>query len=50
MFASTTSVDLDPAIVEKAKKHCKLHGMRLGHFIEEAIIEKIIKGDINKDE
>ncbi len=46
MFSSKTSVDLDPAIVEKAKRHCKEHGMSLSHFIEEAIIEKIIKADI----
>ncbi len=48
MFNSSNSVTLDAEILEKARKHCKQHGISLTHFIEEAIIEKIIKGDIKE--
>jgi len=48
MFNSSNSVTLDEEILEKAQKHCKQHGLALKHFVEEAIIEKIIKGDIKE--
>lgn len=46
MFTKSNSVTLNEEILEKAKKYCKDHGLSLSHFVEEAIIEKIIKGDI----
>ena len=48
MFKKTVSVSLDSEIVEKAKRQCKQHGMSVEHFIEEAVIEKIIKSDIKE--
>jgi hypothetical protein len=46
MFGAKTSIDLDPEIIDKAKRYCKQHTVSLSHFIEEAIIEKIIKSDM----
>lgn len=39
--ATTFSTVLDPAVKKAAVAYCKHHGLKLRHFVEQAIVEQL---------
>ncbi|HLP79132.1 MAG TPA: hypothetical protein VK158_00705 [Acidobacteriota bacterium] len=48
MIGNKTTVTIDPELYEKAKSHCSKNKIKLDQFVEEAIIEKLIRKDIKQ--
>jgi hypothetical protein len=48
MFKATNTIEISADLYLKLKKHCASHGFKLNQFAEEAIIEKMISGQIKE--